>query len=230
MGAVGTSDNPHDLSNPTGTEMNTANCYIVNAPGVYMLPLVYGNGVEKNECNFKAINPGGVGTSTYPKFVNHNDAVMGGMFIEQRNNIVAKDAILVYSDEVDLVKVRTDFAVKRITIKNQSDAAWSTNVKYLQFEVPAENIMPGNAIVAVRDTEGKIAWSWHIWVTSFDPYAAGSTPALPTVKDSSGKSYTYDLMNENLGKSRNVVNFTPSSTRARKGAKSIILRESTPAA
>lgn len=199
VAAVGTSDEPHDLSNPTGAEMNTANCYIVNAPGVYILPLVYGNGVEKNECNFKAINPGGAGTSTYPKFVNHHDAIMGGMFIEQLNNTTAKDAILVYSDEVDLVKVRTDFVVKRITIKNQSNAAWSTNVKYLQFEVPAENIMPGNAIVAVRDTEGKIAWSWHIWVTDFNPYAAGSTTALPTVKDSSGKSYTYDLMNKNLG-------------------------------
>ena len=38
---VGTKDNPHDLSMDNG-QMTTANCYVVNAPGVYKLPLVYG--------------------------------------------------------------------------------------------------------------------------------------------------------------------------------------------
>lgn len=27
--------------------MNTANCYVVNAPGTYTLPLVYGNGQSR---------------------------------------------------------------------------------------------------------------------------------------------------------------------------------------
>lgn len=28
---------------------------------------------------------------------------------------------------------------------------------------------PGNSVVAVRDKDGKIKWSWHIWVTDYDP-------------------------------------------------------------
>lgn len=27
----------------------------------------------------------------------------------------------------------------------------------------------GNAVIAVNDAEGKILWSWHIWVTDYDP-------------------------------------------------------------
>lgn len=39
---------------------------------------------------------------------------------------------------------------------------------YLSFEVPAP-FTPGNALVAVKDASGDILWSWHIWVTDFDP-------------------------------------------------------------
>lgn len=39
---------------------------------------------------------------------------------------------------------------------------------YLSFEVPAP-FTPGNALVAVKDASGNILWSWHIWVTDFDP-------------------------------------------------------------
>lgn len=27
----------------------------------------------------------------------------------------------------------------------------------------------GNALIAVRDADGRILWSWHIWVTDYDP-------------------------------------------------------------
>lgn len=193
VAAVGTSDNPHDLSNPTGTEVNTANCYIVNAPGVYILPLVYGNGIENGACNFNSYK--------WPSGNMHNylDAKITTPLI-QDDGITIADAVLVYSDEVDLVKVSSKTVVKRMAVANGTDLNWAkTTMQYLQFEVPAESIMPGNAIVAIRDADKRIIWSWHIWVTDFNPYVAGSTTALPTVTDGSGNSYTYDLMNQNLG-------------------------------
>lgn len=39
---------------------------------------------------------------------------------------------------------------------------------YLSFEVPS-TFTQGNALVAVKDASGNILWSWHIWVTDFDP-------------------------------------------------------------
>ncbi len=33
----------------------------------------------------------------------------------------------------------------------------------------------GNALVAVRDITGKILWSWHIWVTDYNPNTEGAT-------------------------------------------------------
>lgn len=58
----------------------------------------------------------------------------------------------------------------------------------------------GNAVVAVLDGEGTMLWSWHLWVTDYDP-------------DSNGSDYhevnldgdTYYVMNRNLGAFRNTV-------------------------
>ena len=50
----------------------------------------------------------------------------------------------------------------------QEDALtlWEENgVQLLTIKAKAE----GNALVAVYDAEGNILWSWHIWVTAYDP-------------------------------------------------------------
>ena len=47
----------------------------------------------------------------------------------------------------------------------------SDNVK---FTLP-ENAVPGNAVIAVKDINGIILWSWHIWVVDFDPEVTKQT-------------------------------------------------------
>ncbi len=43
---------------------------------------------------------------------------------------------------------------------------------YIYFSTAdAEQLEEGNALVAVSDSKGVILWSWHIWITSFDPAA-----------------------------------------------------------
>lgn len=39
---------------------------------------------------------------------------------------------------------------------------------YVMFKTPDE-LRPGNALVAVRDDDERVLWSWHIWVTEVNP-------------------------------------------------------------
>lgn len=43
-----------------------------------------------------------------------------------------------------------------------------------KFEIP-ENVVPGNALIAAKDADGTILWSWHIWVADFDPVMTQQT-------------------------------------------------------
>lgn len=38
----------------------------------------------------------------------------------------------------------------------------------VHFTLPREPI-PGNALVAVKDVNGSVLWSWHIWIVDYDP-------------------------------------------------------------
>lgn len=57
----------------------------------------------------------------------------------------------------------------------------------VKFQLPFDP-KPGNALVAVKDADGTILWSWHIWVVDFDPVRTGQVY-------SSGNM----LMDRNLG-------------------------------
>ena len=41
---------------------------------------------------------------------------------------------------------------------------------WILFELPSD-VQSGNALIAAKDADGKIVWSWHIWVADFDPVA-----------------------------------------------------------
>lgn len=49
----------------------------------------------------------------------------------------------------------------------------------VKFMLPFEPVH-GNALIAIKDAAGKILWSWHVWVTDYDPetdadlYASGA--------------------------------------------------------
>lgn len=64
------------------------------------------------------------------------------------------------------------------------------------FNVPSD-VVPGNALIAVKNSAGTIIWSWHIWVADFDPVSTQQTYA-------SGKV----LMDRNLGAVDNAPDFS----------------------
>lgn len=147
---VASESDPRDLSMVTGTR-NTANCYVVNAPGYYKLPLVYGNAITNGSLNsgsytFGNGNISGVGTAL-KKFKDYNGKNITGAKISGANS-----AILVWQDAYNLV---SDVKL----VKNGEDG-----YDYLTFKVNRDEIQQGNVVLGIRDAGGTIIWSWHIWI------------------------------------------------------------------
>ena len=154
----GSAASPYDLSTKGGTAaMNTANCYLVHSPGWYQFPLIYGNAIKNGTTNASAYTSTVSGTAVLNPFLNHTGAGITDPYI-YNNGIALTDAKLLWQDVEDMV----------------TDVALSADKQNLKFQV-TNKIRYGNAVLAVFDNNGDIAWSWHIWVTDYDPYAADGT-------------------------------------------------------
>ncbi|HCQ72642.1 MAG TPA: hypothetical protein DIT75_04485 [Rikenellaceae bacterium] len=176
---VGTPDHPKDLSMVNGV-MSTANCYVVNAPGYYKLPLVYGNAITKgkdNERSYKFENENIVGVATALKtFQDYN-----GKSITSPKISDAKSAILVWQDAYNLI---SDVKL---------DKSGTDGYDYLTFKVNRDAIQQGNAVLGIKDSDdinGKIMWSWHIWVNEDWDSATGTF---------GNKDVEFDTWNEGYG-------------------------------
>ena len=176
----------YDLSTQGGTTaMNTANCYIINAPGRYSLPLVYGNAIKNGMTNAAAYTSSLTGPSVLTRFLNHAGNAITDPYICNNAGCTPADAVLVWQDEKELV----------------TDVALSADRRTLTFEVEAATIKQGNALVAVRDAAGQTLWSWHIWVTSYVPGLA-PTERTNDLRDKVVTNYQnvqYTMMPVNLG-------------------------------
>ena len=168
----------YDLSTKGGTDnMNTANCYIVHAPGTYSLPLVYGNAIKDGATNAAAYTSTASGTEILTPFINHTGAGITYPYIAN-NGITLTDAKLLWQDVNGMIE--------------ESSVQLSGN--RLAFRV-TDKIDYGNAVLAVF-AGNDIAWSWHIWATDYDPYATDGTK---TVQNCTAPNTTFDFMTENLG-------------------------------
>ena len=138
--------NAPDGSGDLASGKQTANCYVIQAPGTYTFPLVYGNALNADG------NPNSTsyGTST---FVDHKGVQINSPYIYTTNNNanVPYDACIVWQDAPHLV---TPSSVQLTSDKHN-----------MQFTVERKNICQGNCVIAVRDKDKNIMWSWHIWVT-----------------------------------------------------------------
>lgn len=154
--AKGSSTSPYNLSNSSGNTQvqNTANCYVVSAPGYYSFPLVYGNAIKNSTTNNSAYTSTKSGTTILQKFVNHLGNAISDPYISNNSGCTPSKAELVWQDAKNLV---TD-------IKYNS----GTNGGNISFYVDKSTICQGNAVIAVKDASGNVLWSWHIWVTDED--------------------------------------------------------------
>ena len=148
----------YNLSNPTGADavVNTANCYVINAPGKYSLPLVYGNAVKDGANNSSAYVSTLDDTSDNErcallKFINHLGNAITDPYIYNNAGCEPDSAMLIWEEKIGLIR--------NLTL--------SADKKSLEFEIPAGFIRQGNADIAVCDKSGAVMWSWQLWVTDF---------------------------------------------------------------
>ena len=174
----------YNLANAKGEAAieNTANCYIISAPGTYRIPLVYGNAIEGGTTNASAYTSSKsciVGGEEFvlQEFLDHNDHKITSPYINVQNSgDQATKAEVIWEDCQDIVTAPA--------------VTGSGADSYLTFTIKKENLQNGNAVVAVTDTDGKVMWSWHLWFTP-----KSSLKTIPFTSEGS----TYNFMTDNLG-------------------------------
>ena len=151
--AKGSEESPYNLATKGGTtNINTANCYMVSAPGYYSFPLVYGNAIKNGETNESAYKTDVTGDYVLPTLVNHLGAGITDPYIKNNTDCTPYEAELVWQDAENLV----------------TEVGYDSENEYISFHVDPATIRQGNAVIAIKDAEGSVLWSWHIWVTDID--------------------------------------------------------------
>lgn len=154
----GSASAPYDLSTGGSDDLslrNTANCYVVNAPGWYCFPLVYGNAVKNGKANTSAyISPLSGSDDFLTNFINHLGNDITDPYINNNADCTVSQAELAWQDAKGLVE--------NISYEGSGQQA------YIKFYVAPSSICQGNALITAKNAEGTIVWSWHIWVTDED--------------------------------------------------------------
>ena len=151
----------------------TANCYMVHSAGNYKLPLVYGNAIKNGATNANAYT-GVEGNNVTLTFPRHDGQAITDPWIKN-NGITVKSAELLWQDAQGLV------------------TAVGIDGDYLTLTVGKNaTTQEGNALIAAKDADNNIVWSWHIWVTK-QTFAAATLTAVNT------GSHTYSVTPVNLG-------------------------------
>ncbi len=140
---------------------STANCYVVSKPGFYKIPMVYGNAIKNGATNKIAYVPTISGEHLLSNFLDHKGAGINtgndtkDPWVSQKYPITK--AGLIWMDSQNLVEGI-----------GMTGLSGTKENKYLTFYLDKANFTQGNAIVAAYDSDGLVAWSWHIWVTDAD--------------------------------------------------------------
>ena len=193
---LGTASAPYNLSNATGAAavQNTANSYLISAPGHYMIPLVYGNAIKNGQTNSSAYISSAPATPLYfgspanwtdvvlHHFVDHSSQKITDPWIEKTNNRAYNGinaAEVTWADENNLT-----------TLSGSPIYRDASGNAFVKFEVKKENLKSGNAVISVKKGN-TILWSWHLW---FAPKTA-----LDKIKVTNFQNKVYEFTNETLG-------------------------------
>lgn len=177
LGSVGST---YDLSTKGGKERrHTANCYVISAPGSYCIPLVYGNAIKDGMTNEQAYKTTKTGKYILSHFVDHEGNPIQSPYINVQNPTApAQSANIVWTD------------AKSTPITNLTVTGSGEN-SYVNFDVPANNIEKSNTVIAIKDKDGKVMWSWHLWIAQPD--------VLNTTEVTNYQGQKFYLIQEPLG-------------------------------
>ena len=186
----GTATDPYNLANPGGNGSmmdieESANCYLISAPGHYCLPLVYGNSYKNNIVNGNSYRSTQPASTPYllKTFKDHRGMDMAGARISAQLGTYLNGASIVWMDQPNLIRSSSLSVVNNIPTNLGS-------MDFLEFEVKKEDIHNGNAVIAVK-LGNTIVWSWHLWFIHDD--------ALNTVTCTNFQGHEYKFTQETLG-------------------------------
>ena len=177
----------HDYKGNT-TARNTANSYLISAPGYYKIPLVYGNAITGGNPNPHAYisqAPTGLPYATEKyilrTFKDHAGVDIDNPWITQTNGgaNVPDGAKIVWTDQSGIVKASS------LGIEGSGTNA------FVHFHIPQDKIKNGNAVIAVTKG-GVVVWSWHLWFDHDD--------VLNTIPMVNFQNKTYSFTKQALGK------------------------------
>ena len=168
----------------------TANCYIIDGYGTFLIPLVYGN-AYKNGDNTGAYTFTAASSSIYylRNFLNADGRAINSPYILNDYNLsktAPYNGCVVWQDTQKTFEIVKD---SDISILTSPPSQGAINCAYLQFKIRRENIKPGNVVIALRDKNNKILWSWHIWVRS----NITSSQASTVLNDNANKLHAHKV-------------------------------------
>lgn len=148
----------------------SANCYMINSPGDYSFRTVYGNTLKGGSIDNSVLTlPATKEELGMKYFVDHKNAKItdGDIATQLRDYSTLSEAFILWQDSPGLI----------------------SRVKYedgvIKFHVDERTIAEGNAVIALRDSNHDIVWSWHIWVTDKDWSEGNCIP----VEDNDGEGH-----------------------------------------
>ena len=160
-----------------GRFTESANCYIVNGPGWYVLPLVMGNAIKDGNWNYGAFN----GMTDYKGNIIQYDARLGGWVQNPSTGAgvrsgVPTSAKVLWEDVDGLIATDGNYVLPAVVqgysspVIGSIDPSNGNSMYQLVFNIPTWlTRMRGNAVIGVFDADGLLMWSWHIWVTDYVP-------------------------------------------------------------
>ena len=182
----GSAGNPYNLANPGGHGAKnhieeTANCYLISAPGYYCIPLVYGNAIKngiKNEHSYKTSKTRYL--VLLENFKDHAGVDINSPYINVQNaSDPATQASIVWTDQSGIIEASS------LGIEGSGTNA------FVHFRVPQDKIKNGNAVIAVKNASGTVMWSWHLWFDHSD--------VLNTIACTNYQGKVYNFTKQTLG-------------------------------
>ncbi len=154
---------------------NTANTYVVNGPGWYSIPLVYGNAIKEGASNTAAYGPYSAATGITAPYISG----------ASKAYVIWTDAYIPFNEDVTREECLTYGTEGYRSI--ETDLSLSIKGNKLIFHLPQDGIDQGNLVVGVKDASGNTLWSWQIWVTDYK-MGTDDMPVLNT-EDSAAPYY-----------------------------------------
>ncbi len=200
------------VGNPDGTELETANCYILNPP-VYTKEQELGTDDSDDSATTTSQS---VFTRVSDTRSDATETIYGALYyipITSRIN----DYYVEYVDGGTFPSISESWKPQILWYDCNKDpedegivikraAASDDGEERFSVYVPYGYNNPGNITVGVMSTSGEIVWSWHLWITDYNPYY-NYTLGYDAKATGESKAYAIDVEGGELHHYRDTENF-----------------------